>query len=303
MSADATTLVRQEWEEGDRRLEAERGDRAPLRAPARAGRDRHRGAAQAASARRTRSRSSRTPTATPSAGRARPSRSARPSSGLAPRPRPRPRRRVPRATSAAPSTTSRDRAGRAAPAAPRAGRGRSSGSLALARGVVLFGVGIALGEALHDNPKPEFDGYNARKRSCRERRVVYKAEALGRFPPMAHRDDSEWLTLGQAARFLGVAQSTIRKWSDHGPRAGVLHAGRPPALPALRPRVVPRPLRPRRQAAAPARSSCSSTTTTRCASSSASTSSSRATRSARPAARRRASTRSRRRSPTSCFST
>jgi excisionase family DNA binding protein len=31
---------------------------------------------------------------------------------------------------------------------------------------------------------------------------------------MAHRDDSEWLTLGQAARFLGVAQSTIRKWSD-----------------------------------------------------------------------------------------
>jgi excisionase family DNA binding protein len=26
----------------------------------------------------------------------------------------------------------------------------------------------------------------------------------------------EWLTLGQAARFLGVAQSTIRKWSDEG---------------------------------------------------------------------------------------
>src|SRR5437879_13699613 len=33
---------------------------------------------------------------------------------------------------------------------------------------------------------------------------------------MAHRDDSEWLTLGQAARFLGGAQSTIRKWSDNG---------------------------------------------------------------------------------------
>lgn len=31
---------------------------------------------------------------------------------------------------------------------------------------------------------------------------------------MAMRDDSEWLTVGQAARFLGVAQSTIRKWSD-----------------------------------------------------------------------------------------
>jgi excisionase family DNA binding protein len=33
---------------------------------------------------------------------------------------------------------------------------------------------------------------------------------------MAFRDDSEWLTLGQAARFLGVAQSTIRNWSDQG---------------------------------------------------------------------------------------
>jgi excisionase family DNA binding protein len=33
---------------------------------------------------------------------------------------------------------------------------------------------------------------------------------------MSSRDDPEWLTLGQAARFLGVAQSTIRKWSDQG---------------------------------------------------------------------------------------
>jgi excisionase family DNA binding protein len=33
--------------------------------------------------------------------------------------------------------------------------------------------------------------------------------------PTANRDP-EWLTLGQAARFLGVAQSTIRKWSDQG---------------------------------------------------------------------------------------
>jgi excisionase family DNA binding protein len=33
---------------------------------------------------------------------------------------------------------------------------------------------------------------------------------------MGHGDESEWLTLGQAARFLGVAQSTIRKWSDNG---------------------------------------------------------------------------------------
>jgi excisionase family DNA binding protein len=27
---------------------------------------------------------------------------------------------------------------------------------------------------------------------------------------------NDWLTLGQAARYLGVAQSTIRKWSDSG---------------------------------------------------------------------------------------
>ena len=28
--------------------------------------------------------------------------------------------------------------------------------------------------------------------------------------------ETEWLTLGQAARYLGVAQSTLRKWSDQG---------------------------------------------------------------------------------------
>jgi excisionase family DNA binding protein len=30
------------------------------------------------------------------------------------------------------------------------------------------------------------------------------------------RADPEWLTLGEAAKYLGVAQSTIRKWSDSG---------------------------------------------------------------------------------------
>src|SRR5881628_1583360 len=37
--------------------------------------------------------------------------------------------------------------------------------------------------------------------------------------PVARRasaGEPEWLTLGQAARYLGVAQSTIRKWSDSG---------------------------------------------------------------------------------------
>src|SRR5690349_4027672 len=28
--------------------------------------------------------------------------------------------------------------------------------------------------------------------------------------------EPDWLTLGQAAKFLGVAQSTLRKWSDQG---------------------------------------------------------------------------------------
>jgi excisionase family DNA binding protein len=28
--------------------------------------------------------------------------------------------------------------------------------------------------------------------------------------------EPDWLTLGQAAKYLGVAQSTIRKWSDNG---------------------------------------------------------------------------------------
>ncbi len=43
---------------------------------------------------------------------------------------------------------------------------------------------------------------------------------MSSFHPSAARRagtvEPEWLTLGQAAKFLGVAQSTIRKWSDQG---------------------------------------------------------------------------------------
>ncbi len=39
------------------------------------------------------------------------------------------------------------------------------------------------------------------------------AREPGRQTPLGEAD---WLTLGQAARYLGVAQSTIRKWSDSG---------------------------------------------------------------------------------------
>jgi excisionase family DNA binding protein len=41
----------------------------------------------------------------------------------------------------------------------------------------------------------------------------YPRSAANRRPPSG---EPEWLTLGQAAKFLGVAQSTIRKWSDQG---------------------------------------------------------------------------------------
>jgi excisionase family DNA binding protein len=34
--------------------------------------------------------------------------------------------------------------------------------------------------------------------------------------PNLASSEHDWLTLGQAARYLGVAQSTIRKWSDDG---------------------------------------------------------------------------------------
>jgi excisionase family DNA binding protein len=42
---------------------------------------------------------------------------------------------------------------------------------------------------------------------------MVRREFPGRRAPAS---DPEWLTLGQAAKYLGVAQSTIRKWSDQG---------------------------------------------------------------------------------------
>jgi excisionase family DNA binding protein len=40
--------------------------------------------------------------------------------------------------------------------------------------------------------------------------------ARARSSPHTPSSEPEWLTLGEAARYLGVAQSTIRKWSDNG---------------------------------------------------------------------------------------
>jgi excisionase family DNA binding protein len=42
------------------------------------------------------------------------------------------------------------------------------------------------------------------------------AEEGGRARRQPPGNGADWLTLGQAARYLGVAQSTIRKWSDQG---------------------------------------------------------------------------------------
>src|SRR5690348_16896602 len=44
--------------------------------------------------------------------------------------------------------------------------------------------------------------------------MSYRESGTG--PRRAAGGDTGWLTLGQAARYLGVAQSTIRKWSDLG---------------------------------------------------------------------------------------
>jgi excisionase family DNA binding protein len=43
--------------------------------------------------------------------------------------------------------------------------------------------------------------------------MSFQRPSAGRPAPAGEPD---WLTLGQAAKFLGVAQSTIRKWSDQG---------------------------------------------------------------------------------------
>jgi excisionase family DNA binding protein len=105
----------------------------------------------------------------------------------------------------------------------------------------------------------------------------------------------EWLTLGQAAKYLGVAQSTMRKWSDLGRvsafytpgghrryrRADLdqfLDRSGPGAVPSDSPRSGPLVLIVDDDSA--------------CASTSASTSRPRATRYARPAARKRRSGRS-----------
>jgi excisionase family DNA binding protein len=42
---------------------------------------------------------------------------------------------------------------------------------------------------------------------------MMRSELSSRRAPTSEPD---WLTLGQAAKYLGVAQSTIRKWSDQG---------------------------------------------------------------------------------------
>ena len=87
-----------------------------------------------------------------------------------------------------------------------------------------FVIGVALGEALHDNPQP--GGTQTRHSDFEAVTQFNFAATLGSFlVAVAYRDlpgrrapttEPDWLTLGQAAKYLGVAQSTIRKWSDQG---------------------------------------------------------------------------------------
>jgi excisionase family DNA binding protein len=44
--------------------------------------------------------------------------------------------------------------------------------------------------------------------------MAHEREERSRTPVPTNEPD--WLTLGQAAKYLGMAQSTIRKWSDNG---------------------------------------------------------------------------------------
>ena len=144
------------------------------------------------------------------------------------------------------------------------------------RGLVVFAARDRLsGRALEENPDPggtvtqvrtlrplplapaarhgDGDGHDAEHGRARfKNRQVSLDSRSWRSGREATRDvgagsEPDWMTLGQAAKYLGVAQSTIRKWSDQRPPAGLLHAGRPPSLPALRPRDVPRALRPGRR--------------------------------------------------------
>jgi excisionase family DNA binding protein len=51
----------------------------------------------------------------------------------------------------------------------------------------------------------------------------YQRQGTGR---PARGLENEWLTLGQAAKYLGVAQSTIRKWTDNGLLPAIKTPGR-----------------------------------------------------------------------------
>ena len=84
----------------------------------------------------------------------------------------------------------------------------------------------------------------------------------------APASEPDWLTLGQAAKFLGVAQSTIRKWSDQGRVPAFYTPGGHAGIAAATSRRSSTARA--RRARKPARSSSSSTTTRGCASSSAS---------------------------------
>ncbi len=153
MSDDALSLIRREWEDGNRRLEAERSDPRRYRTLVRQVElvidELRKQVGQTFTL-----ASSPTRTGTPTAGRAPPWRSGRrPAAGPATSSSCSPPRSTP--TSAGRWTTSSDDDPRRPPAAPPAPLPASALWLgASSWRLLLFAVGVAVGEALHDNPTP-----------------------------------------------------------------------------------------------------------------------------------------------------
>ena len=255
-------LARQQWEDGNRRVEAARADR---RATAALSAQVDVVVAGCASGwgRSSRSPSSRTPTTAPTTGRATllddadPEARARREPGTvadaafhALRAR---RSRLPRresagsldaspSASASSSFVGRHRARRGAARQPDAGRDADARPHAASR-------------CRSRRPRAR----RSRSRSRTHKRRFRYRQALDTFrgvtlPRQTRPDDRARLADarpgGEVPRRRPVDDPQVVR---PGPRARLLHAGRPPPLPPPRPRAVPRPLRPRRHDGGPAR--------------------------------------------------
>ena len=95
-------------------------------------------------------------------------------------------------------------------------------------------VGRARDEHDHDSTLDADPALNRKTHSfnCEECEALLRFGVMAESGGRARRQSpgngaTDWLTLGQAARYLGVAQSTIRKWSDQGRLPAFYTPGRP----------------------------------------------------------------------------